>query len=343
MKNPENLLIVRTDRIGDVILSLPLAAEVKKVYPGCKVTFLIREYTKPLVAGNRNIDEVMTLKMSGPKISIMDNIKELRRRKFDFVLMVYPTFVLSLIIFLSRIKVRIGTGYRWYSFFFNRKVYEHRKYAEKHELEYNLSMLSSIRIQSAGGIGKVDFELSTSPSTREKIEAQLQKAGVEIYKKIIIVHPGSGGSAVDLPLGSFRELIDLIIRKTDVEIVLTGSKDEITKCEQLVAHKKVKNFAGKFNLAELIEVIGLCSIFISNSTGPLHIASAMNKYVVGFYPKVAVCSARRWGPYSGNGVVFVPEIDCTDCTIQQCKKLDCMSSIDMMKVFEKIEKILKLL
>lgn len=343
MNKPENLLIVRTDRIGDVILSLPLASEVKKKYPDCKITFLVREYTKSLVMGNRNIDEIMILKMSGSKILIKDNIQKLRQRNFDTALMVYPTFLLSMIIFLSRIRIRIGTGYRWYSFLFNRKVYEHRKYALKHELEYNLSLLSELGVQSTGGIGKVDFNLSLNTATRDKIYLILNENSVNTNKKIIIIHPGSGGSAVDLPASKLKELIRLILKGTDCEIILTGSSEERSICSQLVVDDRVKNLAGMFNLAELMEVIGISSIFISNSTGPLHIAAALNKYVIGFYPKVQVCSAGRWGPYCETGFVFVPEIDCHNCTVEQCIKLDCMSSINMNKVFEKIEKILKLL
>lgn len=343
MKKPENLLIIRTDRIGDVILSLPLAAEVKKKYPGCKVTFLVREYTRSLVAGNRNIDEIMLLKMSGSKILISDNIRELRKRNFDSALMVYPTFLLSMIVFFSGIRIRIGTGYRWYSFLFNLKVYEHRKYALKHELEYNLSLLSVLGVESTGGIGKVDFSLKLSDENRERASAILAENGVKAGKRMIIIHPGSGGSAVDLPAAKFRELIGLISAGTDCEIILTGSGEEWSKCSDLMVNKRVKNLAGKFDLAELVEVIGMSSVFISNSTGPLHIAAALNKYVIGFYPKVQVCSARRWGPYNEAGFVFVPEIDCTNCTVEQCIKLDCMSSISMNKVFEKIEKILKLL
>ncbi len=138
MIKPKNLLIVRTDRIGDVVLSLPLAELVKNNYPDCKVTFLIREYTKDVVSNHPFIDEIIVLKEKEGKILINENVKQIAEKKFDAAIIVYPTFQTSLIIYLSKIKNRIGTGYRWYSFLFNNKVYEHRKFAEKHELEFNV-------------------------------------------------------------------------------------------------------------------------------------------------------------------------------------------------------------
>jgi len=144
MKTLRNLLIVRTDRIGDVILSLPLAGIVKKNYPDCRITFLLREYTKPLAENHPHIDEIMILKSENNKLIYRENIKQIKSKKFDACIIVNPDFSISLMLYLSNIKIRIGTGFRLYSFLFNRKVYEHRKYGEKHELEYNVNLLKEI-------------------------------------------------------------------------------------------------------------------------------------------------------------------------------------------------------
>src|SRR5512146_946707 len=115
MIKPKNLLIVRTDRIGDVVLSLPLAAIIKKHLPDCKITFLVRNYTKPLVQNHPYVDEVIILKENNNKIPVRTNVENILKHNFDSAVIVYPTFVTSLIIFLSKIKYRVGTGYRWYS------------------------------------------------------------------------------------------------------------------------------------------------------------------------------------------------------------------------------------
>ncbi len=339
MIKPKNLLIVRTDRIGDVILSLPLAGIVKKHFPECKVTFLLREYTRCLAVGNPNIDEIIILTEKAGKISLRKNISKISHRKFDSVILVYPTFITALIIFLSGIKNRIGTGYRWYSFLFNRKIYKHRKFAEKHELEFNVEMLNEFGIQEEVNEDKVIFNLKPEEKSNTLIEELFSANNIQNDKPVIIIHPGSGGSAVDLPLEKFKELVQIIALKTDSTIIITGTDSEKSICSDLVISDKIYNFAGKVDLAGLIALIDKSDIFISNSTGPIHIAAALGKFTIGFYPKILSCSPRRWGPYTIKKNIFTPEIECSNCTRGQCERLDCMSTIDPGKVFKSIEEV----
>lgn len=340
MIEPKNLLVVRTDRIGDVILSLPLAEIIKKHFPKCKVTYLLREYTKCLAQNHPFIDEILLLKEKNGNVIIRENFKELKKYGFDSCLIVYPTFQTSLIAFLSRIPHRIGTGYRWYSFLLNHKIYEHRKYADKHELEYNVNLLKSFGIEEQVNVDNIKFHLKVSSQSEKKIDKMLKDNKVDYAKPIIIIHPGSGGSAVDLPLNSFKELIELLSATSNYSIIVTGLASEKKLCDQLVLNDKIKNFAGMLTLPDMIALINRASIFISNSTGPIHIAAALDKPTIGFYPKILSCSAKRWGPYSSKGKIFNPEIDCSECTREQCERLNCMSSIKMSKVFSDIQKSL---
>lgn len=335
MIKPENLLIVRTDRIGDVVLTLPLAEVIKKHFPDCKVTFLVRDYTRSLVENHPFIDKVLILQELNGKIPIRNNKINISREKFDSCVVVYPTFTLALIIYLSRIKNIIGTGYRWYSFLFNHKVFQHRKYAEMHELEFNLKLLEIFGIQEKVERGKVNFNLNVRENKKinEYIDQNLNKS-----KSIIIIHPGSGGSAVDLPIENFIELIQMLDKRNDVEIIITGSEAEKKLCNMLVVSERIHNLAGKYNLSELTDLINKADLFISNSTGPIHIAAAFGKNIIGFYPNLLQCSAKRWGPYSEKSVVFTPKNECSDCRREQCKNQNCMNSIDMKEVYSVILK-----
>jgi heptosyltransferase III len=340
MIQPKKLLIVRTDRIGDVVLSLPLAEIVKKKYPECRITFLLRNYTSELAADHPFIDEIKILEEKDKKISLIKNIKMLKGR-FDTAIIVYPTFITSLIIFLSGIKNRIGTGYRWYSFLFNQKVFEHRKYAEKHELEYNIGLLKVMGIDKSVSYNNVHFNLKVNEKSLIKVKDYLKGENYNSAKPVIIIHPGSGGSAVDLPVKNIKELIELIFENLDTNIIITGSKSEKELCSSLAIDPKIINAAGQFNLSELTALISLSDIFIANSTGPIHIAAALNKYIIGFYPKILSCSPQRWGPYSNKTSIFLPEIDCEKCSREQCERLNCMSSIQVSKVFVQINNYYK--
>jgi lipopolysaccharide heptosyltransferase II len=337
MIEPKNLLIVRTDRIGDVVLTLPLAGIVKRYYPECRLTLLLRNYTKSLADKHPFIDEVLILDEKEGKMSFFGNIKMIEKQKFDTVIVVNPTLLSSLILFFSGIKNRIGTGYRWYSLLFNYKAFEHRKYGERHEVEFNINLLKFLGIEEKVKPGNAGFNLQIDKLSSERVKTILKVKGINLKNPIIIVHPGSGGSAVDLPRESFKELIQLISSNLKAEIIITGSKDEMKLCEELHVAGKTRNLAGLFNLPELTALINCSDIFISNSTGPLHIAAALGKYVIGFYPKIAACSKERWGPYSDKSYVFTPDLECTNCTRKQCERLNCMSSIKVNEIFTKVE------
>jgi lipopolysaccharide heptosyltransferase II len=338
-EKPKNILIVRTDRIGDLILTLPLAGLIKKQYPYSKVSFLVREYTKNLVSNHPFVDEVIVLKESNGNVPLFENVNIIKQKKFDTCIVVYPRFKISLIVFLSGIKNRIGTGYRWYSFLFNQKVYEHRKNAERHELEYNVNLLEKLGIKNTISEKNISYDLRVDESSLQNVIKILIDEKYDLQKPIIIVHPGSGGSSMDLPVKKFTELVSKL-DEDNYQIILTGSKNEIELCEKIKSSSKVKNLAGRFNLDELTALISKSAMFISNSTGPIHIAAALGKYIVGFYPKIVSCSQERWGPYTNKKLVYEPQIDCKNCTREQCEKLNCMDSIDITKVYTDIKNVL---
>ena len=338
MNPPQNILIVRTDRIGDVVLSFPMASIIKKHSPDCKVTFLLRQYTKPLAENNPSIDEVITLSEENGKPSVAKNVALLKNR-FDACVIAYPTYLIALILFLSNIKIRIGTGYRWYSFFFNRKIYDHRKYGERHELEYNVRLLQQLGIDEEVNEENVSFGITPSKENREKIRFDLESEGINFSKRIVLIHPGSGGSAVDLPIEKMKTIIQSLADEP-IEILITGSSSEKELCQSLVVNRTTKNFAGRYNLSELTALIDYCDLMIANSTGPIHIAAALGKNVIGFYPKFTAASAKRWGPYTVKKKIFSPLIDCNNCTRKQCERLNCMNSIKSKEVVDAAKNIL---
>lgn len=341
MNQPKNILIVRTDRIGDVVLSIPMAELVKKKYPDCKISYFIRNYTSELLIGNPFTDEVIIAEEENGEILLWKNLEKIKSKHFDACTVVNPTFKIALLMFLAGIRNRIGTGYRWYSVLFNHKVYEHRKYGDKHELEYNINLLEKIGIEPKKISEQFNFYLKIDESNSQKIDSLLSEKGYKAGNKIIIVHPGSGGSSVDLPKEKLIELTKLLSGIENISIIITGSKAESNLCKKFEVDKSVINLSGDLNISLLIALINRSDIFISNSTGPMHIAAALGVYVIGFFPKILACSEKRWGPYTEKKSIYNPTIDCSDCTRKQCEKLNCMNSIDIGRVFDETKSVLQ--
>ncbi len=211
--SPE-FLIVRTDRLGDVVLTLPMARAIKNALPNAHVTFLASEYTRPIIERCPDVDEIRTI---NTKTSFWNIIRQFG--KSDAAFFPSPRFQLALAAFLARVPKRIGTGYRWYSFLFSDKIYEHRKTAEHHEAEYNLRMLASVGITAdAGELPNIKLQ---SPEIQFVDQWIVEQLG-GINAKFAVLHITSGGSTQPWPVQKFIEVGRAIVERYGISIVLTG-------------------------------------------------------------------------------------------------------------------------
>ena len=334
--NPEvkNILLVRTDRIGDVILSLPMLPLLKRRFPGAAISVLVRQYTRELVEHHSCVDEVLIYENEGSIASLWSMLLEIRARKFDAAIIPYPRFRPTLILFLAGIRIRVGSGYRWYSFLFNRRIYEHRKDARRHEVEYNLNLLSVLGVDPASS---PEFEIRAQPSAEAAIDSLLRTKGIGPGDRFAVLHPGSGGSARDWPAANFSKLGNRISSGLGLKLVVTGGKGEEVLANLtaggIVPH--AISFAGILSLGEMAALLRRASVFVSNSTGPMHIAAVVGTPVVAFFPPILQCSPVRWGPYTKKKRVFVADNGtCPLCEGGPCRSNVCMEQIDVQKVFE---------
>jgi ADP-heptose:LPS heptosyltransferase len=316
-----------------------MAAEIKKSFPDAHITFAARNYTAPIPQNCSYIDEVIVFPEGIQKTPAGRILPVIRSKNFDTVFVVSPDYPVSLLMFLAKIPQRIGNGYRWFSFLYNYRIRDHRSKVKFHELEYNLRMLQGIGIQASVTPDSVTYGLTVPREAGKAVSKLFRELCLPANHPIIIVHPGSGGSAVDLPAEKFNELIHSIENENLGTVLVTGSANEADLCARVCTGTKAINLSGQFSLSELMGIIEKSDIFVSNSTGTLHIAAALGKQVIGFYPKIKVCSAKRWGPYSAKSTLFEPAIDCKNCTRKKCQQLQCMNTIAIASVTKKIKEI----
>jgi heptosyltransferase-3 len=332
----KKILLIRTDRIGDVVLSLPMLPVLKKHFPAAEISVMVRNYTRDIVAGHSCVSEIIPWEQNGER-SVAFYVDLLKQKRFDIVIIPYPRFLLALIVFLAGIPLRVGTGYRWYSFLFNAKVYEHRKDALRHEAEYNLNLLKAVGIEETG---RPEFELTIPDAVQKKIDARLAADSVG---RFAVLHPGSGGSARDWPPENFAGLGDALRSDENLTIILTGGSHEQAVTTAVAGKMKTApvDYTGKFSLQELGALYARATLFVSNSTGPLHIASAVGTPVVAFYPPIVQCSAVRWGPYTQRKRVFTADAgQCPLCHGGQCRSDICMQQITVDQVVAGIKDLL---
>jgi heptosyltransferase-2 len=339
LKGKERFLVIRTDRIGDVILSTPVPEAIKRKYPNSQVTMMVSSYTRDLFNHNPWVDEVITYDLENIK-GFFKLVKSLREKGFDVAILLRPDLRLALILFLSGIRVRIGTGYRAYGFLFNHRIYQHRKTIEKHEVEYNLSMLFPVGI----------FKEKTMP--RIYLSSEEERYSRRIFEDLnireedvkIVIHPGSGHSSLNYPLEKFALLADKLIEGFSSKVILTGNKNEEELSEKMRALMRNQpfNLTGQTDLRALCSLLKGADLLICNSTGPMHMAAALGTPVLALFSPLFVASPRRWGPYGeGHEVISPPVKTCYKCNPERCSDFNCMEKIDPEEIILRIKRILK--
>ena len=341
----ERILIVRTDRLGDVVLTLPMISTLRKSFPKSYISMLLRHYTGEIVEGNPYLDKILWYDDGHAPIPFGAMAAAIRREHFDVVVVVHPTPRLAWMMFISGIPQRIGTGYRYYSFLFNHRVFEHRRDARRHELEYNLQLLGGLGCQPPAVIGIQDFGLRIPAESAVLVERRLDLLGIDDGTKIVLVHPGSGGSAREWPIEYFGDLACRLSDEPGVRIIVTGGRGEEARADAIVkaTNGKAVSVVGQLGLKELAALCARASLFISNSTGPLHVAAAVGAPVIGIYPQLTPMSPMRWGPYTDRKRVYVPDkpVDCRECQNEPKLGCPCMASISVDEVLKGAHELLE--
>jgi heptosyltransferase III len=342
MKRPPTYCIFRTDRIGDVVLTLPVAEAIKRHEPDARVLFCARELTRGIVEMCPFVDDVFTIADRDVTDSIAAFTRELKRRDIDVAVFAYPRPGLAAAARFAGIPIRIGTGFRYYSPLFNRRVYEHRREAARHESEYNLRLLHSIGIPS----DPVPLPALRIPGeAAERASIILKEIGIPESSRLIVLHPGSGGSAKDWSARNFGSLaVQLAREHAGSRILVTGASKERPLMEEVrEASEGIATIApGGMSLPELTAVLARASLCIANSTGPLHIAAAVGTPVIGLYPFERVCNPRRWGPLSRHAEILTPPAvaGCAGCLSLSCPAHDRMDGIPVDSVLQATTRLL---
>ena len=341
-KGIQRILLIRTDRIGDVILTTPMISLLHKEYPEAELYFLTRAYTAPLLDHYQFLHQTIIYDPEGKHKGVIGHLRlarMLKKLEVDAAFLFFPTYNLAYSLRCAGIKYRIGTGYRWYSFLLNNRIFEHRKFGLKHELEYNLSLLKNF-IASPPTADQVRFDFQFDEDLKKLKHKILQKN--DLKDNYLIIHPGSGGSAPNLSPEMFSRIIEYLGEKIQLPIFLVGSKSEKSLIDGIAQDSKYSHLikiTGEWDLESYMAMIAGSKLFISNSTGPLHIARAFDIPLIAFYCPAIPCSPRRWGPYNQIQSVLQPDVEpCKTGNPRTCPHGNCLDSIkweDIKNILDK--------
>ncbi|MBM7456324.1 ADP-heptose:LPS heptosyltransferase [Oceanisphaera litoralis] len=311
----KRVLVVRNDKIGDFMLAWPGLAMLK-ASSGCEITVLVPGYTRQLAELCPSIDQV--IEDPGKDATPADQrklLKQLKAEHFDAVICLFSNFRNARLMWQAGIRQRWAPATKLAQLLYNHRVTQRRSRSAKPEFEYNLDLVRAFL--DYNGMTAMEptapylrFEGAELASFRLQ---QAQRLGIDAARPWLLVHAGSGGSANNLSAGQYAGFINRL--QADVPsalVVLTAGPGEEALAEEVargVSEGAV--VASGLPLPDFCRLLACGGLFVAGSTGPLHIAGALDVPTVGFYPLRRSATPLRWRPLNSEGrhLAFHPPAD----------------------------------
>lgn len=293
------ILIIRVDRIGDLILSIPVLKAIKETYNDTEIGFVASEYAKDLIENFEEVDNFYLLKKDFSNYESI--LKEIIKHDYTHSITLQVDKKASWLPFKAKIPIRIGPYSKFSSFFmFNKGIIQKRSNSTQNEAEYNLALLKQININYKKlPISSIKPQF-VIPKTVNKSELN------NLPKKFMAIHPGMGNSALNTSYENYL-IIATELSKT-IPIVFTFGPLDYEANRFFSSHGKDFILLNELSLKELIYVYSKATAFIGPSTGPMHIAAAICKpKVFAIFSPIKVQSATRWAPWGSNATIIEPK------------------------------------
>jgi heptosyltransferase-3 len=330
-----NIMICRTDAIGDVVLTLPLTGYLKTTLPDKNIFFLGRTYTKPIIESSNYVDKFINWD-EWLKQDEKENILLLKELNIGIIFFVFPDKKIARLAKKAKIAHRVGTAHRWFHWLYcNHVPFFSRRKSKLHEAQLNFQLLKPFEKDLSFSLE----ELFLFTGIHQKYNfPDLPKVHFNENKFNLIIHPRSKGSSREWGISNFEKLIQLL-PESKFTIYITGTKKEGESMPGLLKDlpEHVIDLTGKLSLDELISLIQKCDGMIACSTGPLHICAVSGKHAIGLYPPMRPLHPGRWKPIGPKVKIFCNDKNCSDC--RKGGNCPCIENIEAMEVAEYVKEL----
>lgn len=333
----KRILITRTDRIGDLVLTTPVFQALREkfhdVFLGC-LTFL---ENREIVEGNPYLNEVILYNKQGSEKGWCGNFffaQSLRRKHFDVVIHLHPTSRMHLVSWLAGIPVRIGYNKKS-SWTLTHSVEDLKGEGLKHEAEYNFDLLALLGVEAPK---KIQTHFPLKEKDQISINFLLKNFGIQNGIRYAVLNPSASCPSKIWHAQRFGKLADLLQEKFGLKIILIGSQGDrpfSNQVKKFAGHPMI-DLTGKLPLGSVGWLLKQAQILISNDSGPVHIAGAVGTPVVSIFGRsLPGLSPKRWGPLGEETKMIHKEVGCPVCLAHLCRiNFLCLDVVSVEDVLE---------
>ena len=298
----KKILIIRNDKLGDFMLIWPALAMLKASLPDSHLTALVPAYTADIARACPYLDDIIIdagkNAAKDTKNQVLDSITQCH---FDASINFFSDFYNASLVFKAGIPTRVAPATKLFQFLYNQRLWQRRSQSKQPEYVYNIELVRyflQLEKVSPKEVSAPYWQFDSHLVEQQKAHL-VSMLGLDSRIPWVFVHAGTGGSANNLSLHQYAELIESILCNYDTQIVLTAGPAEVDKVHLLKTlikknAEKVFIYDKNQGMVDFAQSIACASVFIGGSTGPLHIAGALNNYTVGFYPSKRSATPLRW-------------------------------------------------
>jgi heptosyltransferase-2 len=338
----KRILVCRTDRLGDVLLSTPVISALRRKYPDAYIAMLASSAVKEALESNSMLDKLFLLdkdKKHKSWLAMLSLIREIRREKFDLAVVLHPTIRAHLAVYLAGISKRLGYQ-RKFPFLLTHRIRHLKQEGAKHESEYALDMVKYL------GIEPLDKQLfmPVKPEFEKWADEMFVREGLTARDKLLGIHPAASCASKIWPAERFAQVADMLADKYGFKVLILASASDKRIAQALQQHMRHRpvNLAGKTSVGELAAAIKRCRLFISNDSGPVHIATAVGVPVLSIFGrKQPGLSPRRWAPIGLKDRFLHADAGCVVCLAHNCKNsFACLKAVSVEDVVKTAEEMI---
>ncbi len=365
-KLPRRILIVRTDRVGDVILSTPAVRALRTAFPDAYLGMMVGLQNRELVEGNPDLNAVFLYDKEGPQKSWLGTLRfaqEMKSHRFDTALILHSTNRVILVSWLAGIRRRIGYARRLGWLLTDPVPYVKRE-GERHELEYNLELLKPLGIESK----ERALFVPTTQEQEAKVEKFLESVILRqacpelavllrraqderpsrraqderrVESSLIALHPGASCPSKRWPAERFAQVGDRLAERFQARILVVTGPEETRLGEEVIGrmnHPALRAL-GTLGLGEMAALFRKVRCLISNDSGPVHLCCAVGTPVVSIFGRWGGgLSPIRWGPTGSNSIVLHHDVGCRPCLAHRCPiGFICLQAVTVDEVLAAVE------
>jgi len=345
MNHPEKILIIRFSSLGDIVLTTPVIKSLKQKFPQSKISFLTKSQYQDLLRNDPNIFSLIKFdpvekhqRISG----FLKLVKELKTFKFDLMVDLHANLRSFFIRHLLKTKIKIKYDKRWLTRF----LLVHFKFFKvkpTHTVDSYLKALKKIDVNSSENDPKIFLDKKSENFSKDFfIEKKIEKDDI-----VVGIHPGARWETKRWTEEKFARVCQILNQKPELKIILFGDQKDQEVIERIDSHTEDQKLfkAVDLPLNKFMSLIKRCDCFVTNDSGPMHIASALGVPVVAIFGPTH--PQLGFSPMGSGNIVLTANVKCSPCSLhgeKRCHKKSrfCMDLIEPEMVTDAVEKILKM-